>query len=415
MSGMRAFRSWQRTKRSEQRSGTPRVAGWLAAFSTVFVKEVVDNARDRRSLSTALLTPLLGPFALVLMFFALSDAKGKAEAPQVAVVGREHAPTLVGWLERQNVVVKDAPADPDDAVRTGLHDVVVIVPAEFGAQLREGKPAVIELVIDEGRQSAASTVGRIRGLLQAYSGEVGALRLLARGIDPGVITAVSVQARDVGTAQSKAAMLLASLPIFLLMACFVGGTYVAIDATAGERERGSIEALLLNPVGSGPVVLGKIAAASVYGFIGVVVAAIGFAIAVAVIPFYKLGIDISLSPTTALLVTLLLSPVVLLASALQTAVGVVSRSFKTAQSAISFVTLLPTLPGAALTLFPQQPSALLMLIPTVGHDILMMRVIRGESIDPLHVVIATIGVLVCGGAFAAVAVKLYGPRLVVGR
>ena len=391
------------------------MASGARAFTTVFVKEVVDNYRDKRSLTTALFTPLLGPLALVLMFFALSDAKGKAEAPEVAVVGRDNAPTLVAWLQRQNVVVKDAPNDPDEAVRIGAHDVVVIIPAEFGEQLRSGKAAVIELVVDEGRQSAAATVNRVRGLLQAYSSEVGALRLLARGVDPGVVSAISVQARDVGTAQSKAAMLLASLPIFLLMACFVGGTYVAIDATAGERERGSIEALLLNPVGATPVVLGKIAAASVYGFVGVVVAAIGFAVAVAVIPFHTLGIDISLSPLTALLVALLLLPVVLLASALQTAVGVVSRTFKTAQSAISFVTLLPTLPGAALTLFPQQPSSALMLIPTVGHDILMMRLIRGESIEGLHVVIATVGVVLCGALFAAVAVKLYGPRLVVGR
>ena len=390
-------------------------ASAISAATTVFVKEVVDNIRDQRSVTTALLSPLLGPLALVLMFFALSDARGKAQAPEVAIAGRENAPTLVAWLERNNVVVKEAPADPDAAVKRGDHDIVIVIPPSFADELRAGTPAVIELVIDESRQSAAATVSRTRSLLQAYGSEIGALRLLARGIDPGVVSSISVQSRDVGTAQSKTAMLLGAMPIFLLMACFMGGTYVAIDATAGERERGSIEALLLNPVGAAPVVLGKIAAAAVFGFVGVVVAAIGFTVAVRLIPFHSIGLDISLSASTAVLVTLLLIPVVLLASALQTAVGVVSRTFKTAQSAISFVTLLPTMPGAALTLFPQQPSVGLMLMPTVGHDILMMRLIRGESVEALHIVLATLGVLVAAAVLSAVAIKLYGPRLVVGR
>jgi sodium transport system permease protein len=386
-----------------------------SAFATVFAKEIVDNARDKRSLSTALLSPLMGPLALVLMFFALSDAKEKARSPEIAVVGREHAPTLVGWLEQHNVVVKPAPTDPDKAVRDADFDVALVVPAAFGEQWRAGDPAVIELIVDDSRQSAAATVGRITGLLTAYGAEVGALRLLARGVDPVVTSPISIQSRDVGTARSKTAMLLAAMPIFLIMACFVGGTYVAIDATAGERERGSIEALLLNPISATSVVLGKVAATAVYGWIGVVISAAGFALAVALIPFASLGLDFVLPPLTALLVAVVLIPVVVLASALQIAVGVASRTFKTAQSAISLVMLLPTLPGAALTLFPQQPSIGLMLVPTVGHDVLMMRLIRGESIDPLHVVAATLSVLVVAAVCVAVAVKLYGPRLVVGR
>ena len=273
-------------------------------------------------------------------------------------------------------------------------------------------------------------IGRYGGSLAGVrADDLGAMPLKALAdrnphLDPAAIEEVffgcANQAGEDNRNVARMSLLLAGLPatvpgVTLNRLCASGLEAVGVAEMRAAKERGSIEALLLNPVGSGPVVLGKIAAASVYGFIGVAVAATGFAVAVAAIPFHKLGLDISLSPMTALLVTVLLSPVVLLASALQTAVGVVSRTFKTAQSAISFVTLLPTLPGAALTLFPQQPSALLMLIPTVGHDILMMRVIRGESIEAIHVVIATIGVLVCGAAFAAVAVKLYGPRLVVGR
>lgn len=386
-----------------------------AAFSTVLRKEVIDNGRDRRSLLTALLSPLLGPLSLILMFFVIADAREKSEAPKVPVIGREHAPVLVGWLERAGVVVQPAPADPEDAVRRGEVDVVVVIDAGFGEALRAGRPAIVELIVDESRQAGAATVGRVRALLEGYGAEVGALRLLARGVDPTVGRAVSVQSRDVGTPMSKAAMLLAVMPLFLLMACFMGGTYVAIDVTAGERERGSIEALLMNPVSPTPIVLGKIAAVFVFGVVGIVVAAAGFVVAVAALPFETLGIRLGLSPLTALGVVAMLLPVVVLGSALQVAVGVVSRSFKTAQAAISFVMLLPTLPGAALSVFPQQPSLSLMAIPTVGHNILMTRLVRGEPIEALHVVVAGVVVLALAAVCTGVAVKLFGPRLVVGR
>lgn len=386
-----------------------------AAFRTVMVKEVVDNGRDRRSLLTALLSPLLGPLSLILLFGVIADAREKAEAPRVPVVGREHAPVLVGWLERAGVTIEPAPADPEAAVRRGDADVVIVLDASFGEALRAGRPGIVELIVDESRQSAASTVRRVEGLLGAYGAEVGALRLLARGVDPALGRAVSVQSHDVGTAMSKAAMLLSVMPLFLLMACFMGGTYVAIDVTAGERERGSIEALLMNPVSSMPVVLGKIAAVFVFGVVGIVVATAGFVIAVAALPFEELGLKLSLSPLTALGVVVMLLPVVVLGSALQVAVGVVSRSFKTAQAAISFVMLLPTLPGAALSVFPQQPSLSLMAVPTVGHNILMTRLVRGEPIDPLHVVVAGVVVLALAAGCALVAVRLFGPRLVVGR
>jgi sodium transport system permease protein len=382
---------------------------------TIFVKEVVDNARDRRSVLTALVTPLLGPLAMVLMFSAISDAQIKAKAPKVPVVGRENAPVMVSWLSAQGVVVEDPPADPDEAGRRGDHDVVVVIGSGFEAALREGRPAVVELIVDESRQQSAATVGRVSGLLQAYGGEIGALRFLIRGIDPQLGRAISIEKHDVGTAESRAAMLLGIMPLFLVMACFMGGTYVAIDVTAGERERGSIEALLLNPVPSWGMVLGKLGAVVVFGVIGIIVGIIGFVVAVKGIPFEKVGLTLTLSIPTAAGVLLLLLPLVLLGSALQVAVGVVSRSFKTAQAAISFVMLLPTLPGAALSIFPQQPTVGLMAIPTVGHNILMTRLIRGEAIEVWQVAIATASVAVVAAVCVAVAVKLFGPRLVVGR
>jgi sodium transport system permease protein len=387
----------------------------VGAFFAVFVKECVDNTRDRRAMSTALLLPLMGPFSLWLMFLALSDAHEKRTSPRVPVQGRDHAPVMVAELERSGLVVVDAPADPVEAVQRGDVDVVVVIPDSFGDDLRAGRTVGVEVVADQSRQSAGVTVGRVRSALAGYGQRMGALRLLARGVDPGVIQPLNVAVHDVGTAQARASFLLASLPLFLLLGCFVGSTYVAVDATAGERERGSLEALLLNPVPPAVLIGAKLAATCVFSVVGVVVSAAGFVVAARVIPFAETGVDLRLSAATAVTLVVLLLPVAVLGAAVQLFVGTLSRTFKTAQAAISFVSIAPTIPGALLSLFPQQPTPGLLAIPTVGHTLLVNRLLRGEPTAGGDVAIAVVAVVVVAAAFAYATARLFGPRLVAGR
>jgi sodium transport system permease protein len=387
----------------------------VSAFATVLKKECIDNARDRRALSTALLLPLMGPLSLWLMFVALSDIHEKQTSPKVPVQGRANAPVLVGELERAGLVVVDAPADPEAAVARGDVDVVVVIPPSFAAALRSGTPAVVEVVVDDSRQASGVTRGRVQRALTAYGARIGALRLLARGIDPSLTQAIGVAVHDVGTKQARAALLLSSLPLFLVLACFAGGSYVAIDVTAGERERGSLEALLMNPVRARDLVLAKVAATSLFGLLAVVVAAVGFVVAAAVIPFASAGIPLRLSPSTAFTLVLLLLPVVVLGAAVLVFVGTLSRSFKTAQAAISFVTLAPAVPGVLLSMFPPTPSLKLMLVPTIGHDLLLLRLLRHETVAPVDVVVATVAVLSLAAALIGATTALFGPRLLAGR
>ncbi len=387
----------------------------MGVIGTVIRKEATDNARDRRAVSTALLMPLMGPLSLVLLFFLFSDIQEKQQAPKVPVVGKENAPVLLAQLARSGVVVEDAPADPQQAVRDGKVDVVLVIPSSFGDDLRHGRPAVVEIIVDESRQSSGILLSRLRRSLQQYSAQVGALRLVARGIDPLVNQAVAVSVRDVGTPQGKTALLLGVMPLFLLLSCFMGGTYVAIDVTAGERERGSLEALLLNPVKAVDLVLGKVAVAALFGLLGVTVSAAGFVVAVAVIPFAEVDLDISLPPLVAVAVVALLLPMVLLGAALQVFVGTLCKTFKTAQAAISMVMVAPTIPGALLMMFPQQPTTAMMLVPTLGHSILMMRLIRGEPTAAVDVALASGSVLIVAALLLLITARLFGPRLIVGR
>lgn len=387
----------------------------MGVVTAVIAKETLDNARDRRALSTAMLMPLLGPMSLLLLFFTFSDVKQKQESPKLAVAGAAYAPQLVEHLRQSGVVVSDAPADVDDAIRTSRIDAALIIPADFDAALRAGRPAPLELVSDESRSASAVTAGRVDTTLRVYSRQIAYVRLLGRGVDPQLMTTLAVNARDVGSSQGRAALLLGVVPLFLLMGCFMGGTYVAIDVTAGERERGSIEALLLNPVKPWQLVLGKTAVTTAFGLVGILVTAVGFVVVVRVVPFADIGLDLAVTPLMAAKLVLLVLPVLLLASTLQVFVGILSNSFKTAQAAISAVMIAPMLPSSALMIFPQQPTTTLMLAPTVGHNILLMRVLRGEPIAAADVVLAALGVFAVAAVLFVATIKLFGPRLVVGR
>jgi sodium transport system permease protein len=384
-------------------------------WRAVFRKEFVDNARDRRALSTALLFPLLGPFSLYLIFLAFMDAHEKTTSPRVPLIGREYAPTMVAELERDGLSVVAAPEDPVAAVRRGDVDIVVVIPPSFGEDLRAARPAVIELIADESRTQSQATIAAVKHTLLSYGQRLGAMRLLARGVDPGVVAPLSVAMHDVGTAKARAAVLLGSLPMFLLLGCFIGGTYIAIDTTAGERERGSLEALLLNPVPPWILVAGKLSATFVFSVASIVVTAAGFVVAAAVIPFSQAGMTLDLPPVTALAMVAMLVPVALLGSAIQIFVGTLSKTFKTAQAAISVVTMAPAIPATLLALFPQKPSLALLALPTVGHSVLMDLVLRGEAVGVVDVLVAIAAVLVAAGLVAGATTRLFGPRLLSGR
>jgi sodium transport system permease protein len=387
----------------------------MGPFVVVLKKEIIDNLRDRRSLSAALLFPLLGPLSLALMFAMVDDVRKKTQAPRLPVVGRAHAPTLVTELERTGVVVVDPPADPIAAVQRGDVDVVVVLPDDFGDALRHGRTIGVELIADTTRQASQVTARRVRSGLAAFGEQVGALRLLARGVDPGVIQPLRVALHDVGRAEAAAVMVLATLPMFLLMGCFVGSTYVAIDVTAGERERGSLEALLMNPVRTRDLVLAKLAATCVFGLASTLVTTTGFVVATRVLPFERAGIDLHLPLSRAVAFVALLLPVVVLGAAVLVFVGTLSRSFKTAQAAISVVTLAPMVPAMLLSVFPQQVTPGLAVIPVVGHSLLLDRLLRGESPSAWAVALACTGALAAAAVLVAATTRLFGPRLIIGR
>jgi len=377
---------------------------WLRSFWVVLSKELHEGLRDRKALVTALFFPVLGPLLVIVMLFLVSDSSRQAEEKgvEIAVAGRANAPNLVALLE-QGARVVDAPADPEEAVRRGDVPVVIVIPPDFGEKLRAGQPAPVKLILDESRHQAKPATATAERLLQAWSGQVAAQRLLVRGIHPAVVEPLAIEREDVSTPASRAAMLLATIPFFLVMAMFTGGMPIAIDVTAGERERQSLEPLFAAPLPRSALALAKIVAAAAFGTATLAETLIGFAIVPLAVPATRLGFSVQLDPGMLLRIFILCLPIVLLASALMVIFAARARTFRAAQTSLSLLMLVPSLPGMALAFQSARPPASLYAVPFLGQQMIVNELIRGMAVVPSQALVASaasiaVAVLVC--AFA---------------
>jgi sodium transport system permease protein len=367
----------------------------------VFLKELVDNLRDRRSVGTALFSAMMGPLLLIplLAFEAGALDRGTSRIISVAVEGAEQAPGLVEYLRQRNIETLPAPADPAQAVRDLKCDLVLVIPPGYGESFRAGRPAPVRIVTDHSRTSAAGQISRVNAALQTYSQTVGALRLVARGVSPSVVSAIAVELDDVATPESEGAMLLGIVPMFLMMSLFLGGLYVAVDVTAGERERGSLEPLMATPVSAAEIVLGKLAAVMFFSFVTMVVTLVGFTIVIN-LPFAEIpGMRFKLSPVGALQIFVALVPVLLPVAALQMLVASRSKSVKEALTAASICSMIPMVPGMLLIFSPFKSTLSAMTIPVYAQDMIATQVLKAEPLG-------AVDYLVAGGMATGVGVVL---------
>ncbi len=385
-------------------------------FGAVLDKELKDHLRDRRSLTSALLVPLFGPVIFGLLFTMMAGWYRQDRPLELPVVGREHAPNVVAYLQRSGVTVVDAPGDYEARVQDGKVDAVLVIPPEFAERFGAGRTGELQLVVDDSRQSARGQVRRVQAALQGYASLLGTQRLLARGVSPTLAVPIRVDEVDLATPEKLAASLLNMVPLFLIMAAFVGGMNVAIDATAGERERGSLEPLLLNPVQRGALVAGKWVATVLMAFAAVAVCLGAFVVIVHRVPLQDLGIRAHLDVATALGVLGSVLPLALLASAMQMLVATYARSFKEAQTYLQLFLLIPTVPGLALAFSPVQPATWMYAVPVLGQQLLVGEVMRGVPPGALPFALSLVGCLALTGVCLALTTRLLGQeRIVFGR
>ena len=356
----------------------------MKALLTVLAKELRELSRDRRTIMLALMMPLLFPVLIIGMAtLAENRAKGQMEKDlEIAMVGAEHAPNLVAWLAGQGIARKPLAGDPDAAIRNQDENVYLKIEADYGKHWREGTPALVEIVHDSTRQDADIPVRRVENALQRYREQAGALRLLARGINPGIAAPLAVSHTDLATPEARKSLALLMLPYLLLLSAFVGGAHLVIDTTAGERERQSLEPLLATPAARGAIVSGKMASAAILSLIVLVLTLLALKLGAQLAPGIGRMMDIGFVAIGKMM--LILIPIVFIGTTLLTFIAAGAKSVKEAQSYMSLLMLLPILPTLVLLVSPVKNQLWMFAVPFLAQNQMLLKVIRSEAVSPLE-------------------------------
>jgi sodium transport system permease protein len=392
----------------------------IHTIATVMQKELRESLRERRTLVNSLLVgPVLAPvfFILVLKLALARSVAGQDELTPVTVVNAAGAPNFVQQLREGGLDVAEREGSEADIRRwiIAKNDLVVLrVTESFGTRFAAGKPAAIQLYADGSDSEAGKHSARVREAIATYSGRVGSLRLQGRGISPSVMQPVVIDDIDVSTPSARATLVLGMLSYVILLATLIGGLYLAIDATAGERERGSLEPLLTLPVVREHFIYGKIAATTVMMLVALAIVATSIAVSLEAVPLETFGMSANFGPGVVWQVFLTVAPFALVAAAILTVVASFTRTYKEAQSWLGIVLLVPTVPIAFASVLSVQPQAALMLVPSLSQHLLIQGLIRGEPLPATWAILAAATCVALGLALAWLAGRLYRREAILG-
>ncbi|MGH8177212.1 MAG: ABC transporter permease [Steroidobacter sp.] len=390
------------------------------AVRIVFLKEMLENLRDRRVILSAfffgvLLAPIV--FAITTTIASKRVLENQDKPLKLSIAGGEHAPNLLRFLLENGVDVGQVNLSADAAtlaVRRGEHDLVLLIDPAYGEELRAGAPAPLNLVVDSANTQTSAGADRARRLLDAYGQQIAALRLMVRGVSPQAVRPIDVRTLDVATPAGRSLLILGMMTYFCFMSMLVGGFYLAIDTTAGERERGSLEPLLALPVSRAELITGKMLATSAFMAASLLLTLAAFGVVLEFIPLESLGMSANFGPAVILGVFAVMATFIPLGAGLMTVVASFTRSNREAQSWLSVVMFLPIAPIMFAVVSGTKPTAPLMAIPSLSQHLLATSLMRGDDIPALHVAISTGATLLIGALLVLLAVKLYRREAILG-
>ena len=343
-------------------------------------KELTDMFRDRRTAMVTLLSSILaGPIFLLLIFNLIASQAERARELTLPVIGARYAPAVVAYLERQQVKVTQAPDDYDARIRGGDLDVVLIIDDAFATDVARGKPATVRLVFDRSRERARASIEQAESLLRGYNRLWGEQRLMLRGVTSSVANPLRIESDDVATPQQSGALVLFLVAYYGLFASVMGGMAVALDTTAGERERQSLEPLLMTPARPGEIVVGKWLAVCVFDALVVALTLTGFYLTLAFAPLPPVGVPFLFGVREFGRFLLVLVPMILMLPAILLYVGSRARAYKEAQANVSVLLFVVSLiPLVQLFMQRKEPSWI-MLVPVSAQYSLLNTSLRGEA------------------------------------
>jgi sodium transport system permease protein len=374
-------------------------------FLIVFLKELRETLRDKRAVGLLAMFTLMYP---VMLGFLLQQQITKATKPEregiaLAVIGAAQAPTLMSQLKQKNIEVHEVAPMDEKAITEFLRGrkavAVLRLSDKFTENYRELRPARVELWFDSATESDARQRD-IEEVLNSYGSNVASARLLAHGVSPAALAPIQVQRYDTGTNAARSAGIIGSILGFLFFPAFICGLSAAVDSTAGERERRSLEVLMAQPARAWELVAGKWLASGSLAIIGITLELMLAHAILSWLPLEEIGMSWRLTWVQLLLVCLASVPLSLFAAGMQIAVAMNARSFKEAQSVLGFVMLVPMVPGLLVSTMELKTASWMYMVPMLSNQTLLREIAKGNESGVLPFVLTFLCSAVC--ALAAV-------------
>ena len=390
----------------------------MSATSTVFRKELTDALRDRRTWLIVLVTSILaGPLTLFLLSIFISSVEEGAAKREIYVANGSAAPTLINFLQRAGATVKDAPDDYAVQIKSGrLQNAVIVVPDKFEQRLAAGETIRLPVMFDETATRAQPATRTTLTAVRGFARELGVQRLLARGVSPQVMAAVEVEELNVASSQARGAQLLFLIPWLALLGSVAGAISVAIDVTAGERERGSLEPLLMNPVAAGAIVLGQWAVVALCSASVVILTLIGFKTAMQFIRSENLSALMQFGFSEFALFIVMLLPFAAMIASLNMLAATYGRSHKEAQTYATYLAMLVNFTPIVPLFISIRDAAWQLFVPAMAQQAVMMRALRGETITAVDILLpGGMALAITAAALMAQAKLLRNERIIFSR
>nr|WP_275659464.1 ABC transporter permease [Shewanella insulae] len=350
----------------------------ISSIITMVRKELTDAARDKRSVMAGLYYAIGAPLMMCGMFMILIGQITSPEALNITITHGERAPDLVKYLASNEI------SQGDEADRK---EIELIISPDYAANMAKSQAAEIVLIADNSNEKLQASIRRLEKALQEYSAEMGSLRLIARGIDPKVMQPIKVKVEDQATSDSKGGMILGVAIFMMVYAVFISGMNLAIDTSAGERERNSLALLLSHPVSTRNIVLAKVAAVTIFAMLGLILTLVISKVAYGFVPWQELGFSVNINVDFILLMLAIGLPIALMAAALQLFVSFMAKSFKEAQSYLTIVLIVPMMLSMAAS-YNIAPDTLQWL-PVSGQMQALIAFIKGKELPMMQLALSS--------------------------
>ena len=382
----------------------------MSIMRIVAKKEFRDGVRDKRALLSAFFFPLSAPLFIYFLLNAVIEMSQVDETVSVPIYGADAAPGLIAYLTEAGIEVDHRDPQTLGEVKSQVAnqtlDFALMIPEDFQDTMASYQPPDLLIVSDSSRNDIAAQVGQLRRVLNQYNQGLISLRLIARGVSPKVTIGARPISIDVASDQKRTASVLNFIPIYVLMAAFVAGLGIAIDGTAGERERKSLEPLLINPIRPIDIIFGKWFASGTFALLGMLATLVLCVVAMFALPIEEIGLSFEISTKQALALLMVSLPVPYTAASLQILLGLFAKSFKDAQSYIGILVILPMVPVIIRQFMPFVTEPWMAGIPIFAQSVLMMDVLAGSGYSFLSLGVALVSGFVASALLCLVAARL---------